>query len=380
MAEAMTHTERFEAAVNLEIPDRVPVAPLSVYLYPKLAGISVSEYLFDPVKAIAAMDKVYEMLGGFDAAFPPLLGCAHYSLLPTCSHSTLWLDWRVPRDEEWKRFVIPNLMEKPIFENYDDVMENGFAKYIRPLGIPLRDLLDYNSIPAVALQEYDKWYEKRGVPYHVASIATVPFDLISFMRGIVKSAVDIYERPDKVKEMSEWLMDPIIATGEHYSNLMSMGKTPGAKRIFLGAGRSSMTFLSPDQFKEFVWPYMKRIIVKFVEDGYEPYLHFDGDFTPVVDLFKELPKKSKIIFGAEKTDMLALKRAIGDGICIYGNVPSNLLAYGTPEEVRKYCEKLIDDCAPGGGFILGTECETPYNATVENIRAMINTAKEYGKY
>uniref|UniRef100_A0A7C2K279 Uroporphyrinogen decarboxylase (URO-D) domain-containing protein n=1 Tax=candidate division WOR-3 bacterium TaxID=2052148 RepID=A0A7C2K279_UNCW3 len=43
---------------------------------------------------------------------------------------------------------------------------------------------------------------------------------------------------------------------------------------------------------------------------------------------------------------------MGDKICIAGNVPASLIISGTPEEVRYYCKKLIDTCAPGGGFIL----------------------------
>jgi len=50
------------------------------------------------------------------------------------------------------------------------------------------------------------------------------------------------------------------------------------------------------------------------------------------------------------------------------------------QEIEDYCKKLIDDCAPGGGFVLAAECETPWDSKPENIRAMITTAEEYGQY
>jgi uroporphyrinogen-III decarboxylase len=54
-----------------------------------------------------------------------------------------------------------------------------------------------------------------------------------------------------------------------------------------------------------------------------------------------------------------------------------MLVYGSEEEVDQYCKQLIEDCADGGGFILGSECEVPWDSKPENIRAMIKAAKKY---
>jgi len=61
-------------------------------------------------------------------------------------------------------------------------------------------------------------------------------------------------------------------------------------------------------------------------------------------------------------------------------VPSTLLVYGTPDEVDKYCKRLIDDCAPGGGYVLSTECETPWDSKPENVRAICQAAVKHGQY
>ena len=82
----------------------------------------------------------------------------------------------------------------------------------------------------------------------------------------------------------------------------------------------------------------------------------------------------------EKTDMKKAKDVLGDKLCIYGNVPSALLVYGSVEEVDGYCRQLIEDCASGGGFILGSECEVPWDSKPENVRAVIEAASKYGVY
>jgi uroporphyrinogen-III decarboxylase len=56
------------------------------------------------------------------------------------------------------------------------------------------------------------------------------------------------------------------------------------------------------------------------------------------------------------------------------------MVYGTPDEVDAYCKKLIEDCGQGGGFILGAECETPWDSKRENVVAMKQAAVKYGMY
>ena len=94
---------------------------------------------------------------------------------------------------------------------------------------------------------------------------------------------------------------------------------------------------------------------------------------------KGLPK-GKIILDMGQTDMAKAKEILGDKICLFGNVPSSLLIHGSVNTVKKYCKKLIEDCMDGGGFILSTECETPWNAKPENVRALLDSAREFGRY
>lgn len=51
---------------------------------------------------------------------------------------------------------------------------------------------------------------------------------------------------------------------------------------------------------------------------------------------------------------------------------------GVPAEIEEHCKRLIDTVGRGGGFILNGE--PPKEVTPENIRAMIHTARTYGRY
>jgi uroporphyrinogen-III decarboxylase len=62
-------------------------------------------------------------------------------------------------------------------------------------------------------------------------------------------------------------------------------------------------------------------------------------------------------------------------MCLKGDVPARLLAFSEPGEVEAYCEKLVREVGADGGFILGSGCEVPLNAKVENVAAMVRVAR-----
>lgn len=80
-----------------------------------------------------------------------------------------------------------------------------------------------------------------------------------------------------------------------------------------------------------------------------------------------------------QTDMANAKKIVGDTCCIAGNVPASVVITGTAKEVKEPCRKLIEICAPGGGYILGGGASAT-GAKAENVRAFMEAAEEYGVY
>jgi uroporphyrinogen-III decarboxylase len=60
-------------------------------------------------------------------------------------------------------------------------------------------------------------------------------------------------------------------------------------------------------------------------------------------------------------------------------VPASVLHTGTPQQVKEHCRKLIEVCAPGGGYILSGAAGMN-EGNPDNLRAMMEAAKEYGVY
>jgi uroporphyrinogen-III decarboxylase len=205
--------------------------------------------------------------------------------------------------------------------------------------------------------------------------------MLQYYRGISNLTRDIFQRPQKVLEMCEWLMEYEAVLAMRDAMIMGAGEVPGAEIIFFVNG--GPPGMPPRIFDRFFWPIAKKMIDIFVTRGFKVRCHWDNDLTPYLETMRDIGAglpKGKIMLDLEKTDMKRAKEVLGDVACLYGNVPSALLCYGTVDEVDAYCRQLIADCAPGGGYVLGTECETPWNARPENVKAICDAARAYGWY
>jgi uroporphyrinogen-III decarboxylase len=57
----------------------------------------------------------------------------------------------------------------------------------------------------------------------------------------------------------------------------------------------------------------------------------------------------------------------------------SLLYAGTPEATAEYTRSLIDTAGKGGGYVLDVGAVADLGKE-ENLRAMIQTAEDYGRY
>ena len=63
-------------------------------------------------------------------------------------------------------------------------------------------------------------------------------------------------------------------------------------------------------------------------------------------------------------------------MCIMGDVPARLLAFGKPDDVKKYVTDVLDDIG-STGTIICSGCDIPANAKRENVQAMCDAANGY---
>mgnify|MGYP001053771634 CR=1 FL=1 len=212
-----------------------------------------------------------------------------------------------------------------------------------------------------------------GFPGIWAGFTKAPFDVIGdTLRGTRGIMVDMYRQPDKLIEAMEALTPIMIKMG------VGAAKMAGQPIIFIPLHKGADGFLSDEQFKKFYWPTLRKVMMGLIEEGAVPNPAAEGHWNTRLEVMQDLPK-GKTIWMIDQSDMAKAKKTVGKIGCMFGNVPSDLLVVGTSQQVKDYVKKLIDTASKGGGFIVSNGAFFD-QAKPENVRAMVDTAKEYGVY
>ncbi len=224
---------------------------------------------------------------------------------------------------------------------------------------------------ATLVHEMERELAEQGYPAVGRGGAGAPFDFISdFLRGMRGSMLDMYRRPEQLLAAQEALL------GTRVARSVAALKDGNNTRVFVALHRGADGFMSPKQFETFYWPGLKKALVALVDAGITPFVFFEGSYDQRLPYLRELPK-GKIVAQFDQTDMAKAKEIIGDTICIMGNMPSSLLSVGTLREVTDYAKRLIDVVGEGGGYIMAGG-HSLAEARPELVKGWIDFTKAYG--
>jgi hypothetical protein len=213
----------------------------------------------------------------------------------------------------------------------------------------------------------------RGFPAFSGGFTKAPFDVIGdSLRGTKGVMLDMFRCPDELKEACERLVPSMVkcAVGACTAN--------GHIMPFIPLHKGADGFMSHEQFETFYWPSLRKLIIGLVNEGLVPQLFAEGAYNERLEVISDIPR-GRVVWWFDRTDMAKAKNTVGQVACLAGNVPLDLLCTGTPDEVKTYCRALIDAAGPEGGFILSTGAGIQ-GSRKENVKAMIEFSKEYGKY
>ncbi|KPJ74447.1 MAG: hypothetical protein AMK72_01420 [Planctomycetes bacterium SM23_25] len=114
-------------------------------------------------------------------------------------------------------------------------------------------------------------------------------------------------------------------------------------------------FLQPEQFDEFVGPYLARLIAAYREMGFYTVKHTDGNIMPILDtLVFARPHALHSLDPQAGVDIAEVKRLVGNRVCLIGNVNCGLLDTGTDAECIESARYALKYGMPGGGYVFST--------------------------
>jgi uroporphyrinogen-III decarboxylase len=203
-------------------------------------------------------------------------------------------------------------------------------------------------------------------------MAQNPYDFFAdMMRGTKGIARDMFRQPEKLHEAMDFHLKMTLSMIKN----IPMSDCPVCT---MPLHKGDDTFMSDKQFEEYYWPGLRAIMMAMVEEGLVPMPFAEGKYTKRLKQIADTPKTA-VAWWFDQTDMAEAKRIIGDRCCIMGNIPTSIIKTGTTAQVKSYCKDLIETCAPGGGFILSGGAAID-NGNMENLKAIMESAYEYGTY
>lgn len=360
---------RINAAIALEEVDKVPVISGAASYNAVAAGISMKDYLSDMELNCSTNIKTTKLMGNIDGVQACLISPEG---LPTLWLSEVKVPGRdLPEDAEWQ------VHEKELVSqnDYREILENGFKdwyfKFMKEkLGDPLSRLqpvVEYGPTAA-------KRFAEAGIPCIKGTSLLTPFEMFCGGRSLttffMEDLIGIPDTMDKVFEVTH------AFNMKKYRDLFESPKKPFG--VWVGGWRGTPSMLSPKMFQRFSWKYYVELVDLCIQYGVVPIMHLDSCWDLGLENFKSFPKGKCIMALDGKTDIFKAKEIVGDSMCIMGDVPAELLAFGKQEDVYNYVMKLIREIGPTG-YIICSGCDIPYNAKLENVQMMAKAAADTRK-
>ncbi len=385
--------KRYVTAMRNEKPDMIPIRPFVAEFTAKYAGYTCQEVTHDFQKAFAAARKC-----AADFDWDAVVGNMVYvwtgltQAIGTKYYAVPGID--IPPDTGFQYLEPPEEKAFMKADEYDQLIEDptGFlfnvwlpriSADVSAMDEPtsMRNNLSFlkggmamlNYFTAFGTQN-ELLRKESGTVSAISGILKAPFDIIADkLRGYLGLITDVMERPEKVLAACEALMP-------HLTHVALSGADPDKNvPIGLWMHRGCVPFFSQKHFEKFYWPTLKPIVEEIWAHGHQVLFYAEGDWNAHLNAFAELPDGS-IVYHVDQADIFEAHKAIGEKFCISGGIPNFLLSYGTEEEVRECCKKVIDGVAGDGGYIMDASAIVQNDGKVENIKAMTDFTREYGVY
>lgn len=369
------HRERVLMSFNHQEPDRIPL---------DLMG-----------NASMLLDKTYLRLRDY-------LGLSPISPIRS-GRTANYYDERILEhfDIDFRRIFLkknPNAREiKHKDGSYTDVWGVRYKKlglFVYPVGHPLGDAKTIDDIEAYdwpvardmfttegLSQEAKRMYEETDYALVARNPLSEGFlERSCYLMGMAEFLETLALIPDVAQCIITHLLE--IYKDVYTIFLDAVGMYVQMVEVGDDLGTQQSTLISPNMYREFIKPAEKELYTLIHEKAPNAALfhHTDG---AVFELIPDLIEVGVNVLNPVQTstrgmDAHRLKEAFGMSITFHGaveNIEDDVSIGNVVDEVKK----RIDVLAPGGGYVLAS-CNHMINVKPENIVAMFDTAREYGRY
>jgi MtaA/CmuA family methyltransferase len=218
----------------------------------------------------------------------------------------------------------------------------------------------HNRVQAVAL-----FKQRLAAEHLIEGWIEGPVAEAGDLRGINNLMLDFFDDPAFVRDLFEFIVEMEL-------RFARAQMAEGADLI--GMGDAAASLVGPQIYREFVWPYEKKLVDGLHALGARVRLHICGNTRFILEGIGRL--------GCEIVDLDFLtpisegRAKMGPEQALLGNIdPVRVLRDGTPESVYE----AVAAChrQAGNRYIVGPGCEVTRDTAAANLHAMVQYAREH---
>lgn len=194
-------------------------------------------------------------------------------------------------------------------------------------------------------------------------------------RGFEKYLLDLSLNPKLVETLADRILEHRIEQSKQIVKC-------GVDMIFIMgdiAMQDSM-MLSPAVWRHYFKPRLKTWIEEIRSEKPDFYFmfHSDGNMEPVFEDLIEIGFDAIDPLQPESMDVVDIKHRFGDRVCLHGTIScQETLPFGTPEDVASEVKERVETCGKNGGLILAPSNTVQPDVSVEKILTLYSTVKNY---
>ena len=209
-----------------------------------------------------------------------------------------------------------------------------------------------------------------------------PMVIAGDLRSADNFAMDLYDRPNWVKDLLSIIAEKAI---DWLNTTRKIGKGKVAfcsnyleRTTFIGDDGTAQ--LSPQQFKEFALPALKKLAENSHNQGLKVIAHNCGQADHLIDLWAN-EVGIDIYYGfSYLTNKNLIKEKMGGKVILIGGIDTLKLHSGKPEDVREDVRRNLEVFKDCPGYIIMDGHNVAPGTPVENLNAVTEAAVEWGSF
>ena len=283
--------------------------------------------------------------------------------------------------------VLTEINALPVWDNGDRYVDDYGVEYRR--GAVLH--VDRPALAGPTLKGYefpdlatdrhfaglDDWLGKQADRFRIVQLGMMFFERSWGMRGMQDIFLDMSDHPVFVDELMDGLEDVCARVIDRL--LREYGDRIDAIGITDDYGTQTSLLISPEQWRRFIKPRLRRMYHRIRSAGKLVYMHSCGHVLPVIGDLIEVGGNILQPVQPEAMDVLEVKRRFGNNLCLMGGISTQkTLPYGTPDQVRAEVRQCLQHLGAGGGYIAAPAKPILPGVPIENAVALIDSLVHQG--